>query len=348
MTLHDTGSAGSSTPDASSTTPWWRRKWVTIPARIGLSVALIVIIFAQMDDIDTDELIPSWNRENTFWTLAAFAMTFTAFILAAYRWQRVLHALGEHRPLPSLFSHYMSGQFLSNFVPTTVGGDVLRVGRLSRDMNDGPTAFTSVVFERLSGWLVLPLITFIGFAVNPGLTHLGSATTVPLYVGVVTLTALIVVIVVVGSNWIGDSLEGRTGLLRFAEAVHIGIDRFKEHPRAAGEVVASGFVYQFVLILAAGCAAEALEINEVGLTALMAFLPAVLIIQVLPLGIGGLGIREGALVLFLGGIDVSNEQAVALGLAIYVLTLVSSLIGFPLLILGGRRGQDEVDPVASG
>ena len=164
MTLHDTGSAGTSTPAHARALPWWRRKWVTVPARIGLSVALIVVIFAQMDDIDTDELIPDWNRENTFWTLAAFAMTLTAFVLASYRWQRVLVALGTHRPLRGLFSKYMAGQFLSNFVPTTVGGDVLRVGRLSRDIDDGPTAFTSVVFERLSGWLVLPVITFLGFA----------------------------------------------------------------------------------------------------------------------------------------------------------------------------------------
>ena len=323
---------------------WWRRKIVTVPARLGLSLALIVVIFAQMDDIDTDELIPAWNRSNTFWTLGAFAATLLAFVLATYRWQRVLHALGTHQPLPRLFSHYMSGQFLSNFVPTTVGGDVLRVSRLSRDIDDGPTSFTSVVFERLSGWLVLPVITFLGFAVNPGLTDLGSSTTVPLYVAAVTLAGLVVVIVVVGSDWIGDSLEGRSGLLRFAEAVHVGIDRFRQHPRAAGEVVASGFLYQFVLLLAAGCAVEALEINEVGLTALMAFIPAVLIIQVLPLGIGGLGIREGALVLFLGGIGVADEQAVALGLAIYVLTLLSSFIGFPLLVLGGRFRDDEAEP----
>lgn len=320
---------------------WWRRKIVTVPARIGISVALIVVIFAQMDGIDTDELIPSWNRSNTLWTLAAFAATFCAFILAAYRWQRVLIALGTHQPMRRLFAHYMAGQFLSNFVPTTVGGDVLRVSRLSRDANDGPTAFTSVVFERLSGWLVLPVITFLGFAVNPGLTHLGSATSIPLYVAVVTLTALILVIVVVGSNWIGDSLEGRSGLLRFAEAVHLGVDRFRAHPKAAGEVIASGFVYQFMLVVAAGCAAEALEIDEVGLTALMAFLPAVLILQVLPLGIGGLGIREGALVLFLDGIGVIDEQAVALGLAIYALTLLSSLIGFPLLVFGGRTKDED-------
>lgn len=329
---------------------WWRRKIVTIPARIGLSLALIVVIFAQMDDIDTDELVPAWNRANTFWTLAAFAAILLAFILGAYRWQRVLRALGTHQPLPRLLSHYISGQFLSNFVPTTVGGDVLRVSRLSRDINDGPTSFTSVVFERLSGWLVLPVITFVGFAVNPGLTDLGSATKIPLYVAAVTLAGLVVVIVVVGSDWIGDSLEGRSGLLRFAEAVHLGIDRFREHPRAAGEVVASGFLYQFVLLLAAGCAVEALEINEVGLTALMAFIPAVLIIQVLPVGIGGLGIREGALVLFLDGIGVADEQAVALGLAIYVLTLLSSFVGFPLLILGGRArdGEEELPVDATG
>lgn len=339
----------SDSPSDDTPTHWWRRKIVSIPARFGLSIALIVVLFAQMGDIDTDQLIPAWNRSNTFWTLGAFATTLLAFVLGAYRWQRVLLALGETQPLPRLFSHYMAGQFLSNFVPTTVGGDVLRVSRLSRDTGDGPVSFTSVVFERLSGWLVLPVITFLGFIVNPGLTDLGTSTTVPLYIAGLTLLGLVLVIVVLGHDWIGSSLEGRTGLLRFAEAVHLGIDRLREHRVAAGEVVLSAFAYQFVLLLAAGCAVEALEINEVGLTSLMAFLPAVLIIQVLPLGIGGLGIREGALVLFLSGIGVVDEQAVALGLAMYALTLVSSLIGFPLLILGGRANglEEALEPVVA-
>lgn len=332
-------------------TRWWRRKIVTIPARIGLSAALISLIFAQMDDIDRDELVPAWTLANTLWTLAAFALMFTAFVLAAYRWQRVLHALGEEQPLRRLFGHYMAGQFLSNFLPTTVGGDVLRVSRVSRQTGDGPVSFASVVLERLSGWLVLPLITFAGFAVNPGLTKLGTATTLPLYIAGFTLLGLILILVLLGSDLIGDSLDGRTGLLRFAEAVHLGIDRFRADPRAAGGVVLSGFAYQSMILLAAGCAVEALEINEVGLTALMAFLPAVLIIQVLPVGIGGLGIREGALVLFLGGLGVVNEQAVALGLAMYAITLLTSLIGFPFLILGGHgteSDEDNAQPIPVG
>lgn len=316
--------------------PWWKRSIVTVPLRIGLSIGLLAILFVQMGDIDTDELIPEWNRETLFWSIGAFVLTVGAFVLAAVRWQRVLRALEVDLPLRRLFSHYMAGQFVSNFVPTTVGGDVLRVSRLTRDTDNGPISFTSVVFERLSGWLVLPVITFLGFAVNPGLTHLGPATKIPLVIGGITLIALLLVLVLLGHERTGDGLAERGGLLRFANAVHLGIDHFRNHPREARDVLISAFLYQFVLLLAAGCAVEALEINRVGLTSLMAFLPAVLIIQVLPLGIGGLGVREGALVLLLSGIGVSDEQAIALGLAIYALTLVGSLIGFPLLVFGGR------------
>ena len=94
-------------------------------------------------------------------------------MLSALRWQKVLDALEIRAQLPRLMSHYMAGQFVSNVLPTTIGGDVLRVSRLSRDTGESPGTFASVVLERLTGWLVLPVITIAGFAVNPGLRHLG-------------------------------------------------------------------------------------------------------------------------------------------------------------------------------
>jgi uncharacterized protein (TIRG00374 family) len=324
---------------------WWRSKYVTVPLRIGLSVALLVVVVVSMDDIDWDEL-PDWNSETAIWSIGAFVFTLAGFILGAIRWQRVLIALGVRQPIGRLFSHYMSGQFVSNFLPTTVGGDVVRVSRLTKDTDDGPISFTSVVFERLSGWLVLPVITFIGFAINPGLTGLGNSTRIPLVIGFVTLVGLGLVLLLLGNDRIGEGLRNRKGVLRFANAIHLGIDRLRQHPKAAREVVLSAFAYQFMLLLAAFWTVKALGIN-VGFTALMAFIPAVLIIQVLPLGIGGLGVREGTLVVFLSGIDVPSEQALALGLSIYALTLLGSLIGFPLLIFGGRRGTNGADLVRS-
>jgi uncharacterized membrane protein YbhN (UPF0104 family) len=84
-------------------------------------------------------------------------------------------------------------------------------------------------------------------------------------------------------------------------------------------------------------AARALELPaDVGPTALLAFVPAVLIAQVLPISISGLGVREGLFVLFLQPLGVPQSQAIALGLLLYVLNLVVSLAGAPAFAVGQR------------
>jgi uncharacterized membrane protein YbhN (UPF0104 family) len=234
-------------------------------------------------------------------------------------------------------SHCLAGQFVSNVLPTTIGGDVLRVARLSRETGESPRSFASVVLERLTGWLVLPVITIIGFLVNPGLRGLGTATRVALGLACGTLVALGLVLAAVASRRLGGRLAAREGWRRFAAAVHLGVNRLRHHPGAAIEVLAVGFAYQLVLVLAAVAAAQALGIQAAGLTALLAFFPAVLIAQVLPIGISGLGVREGAFALFLGPLGVPTEEAVALGLLLYLLNLGVSLLGAPAFAVGGRR-----------
>ena len=125
------------------------------------------------------------------------------------------------------------------------------------------------------------------------------------------------------------------GWLRFVGAVHLGVDRFRHHPAAAAGVLAAGFVYQFTVVLAAWAAAEALGI-DIGLTVLLAFFPVVAIAQVLPVTFSGLGVREGALVLFLHPFDVTQAQAIALGLLFYAMNLAVSLLGAPAFAVGAR------------
>jgi glycosyltransferase 2 family protein len=118
--------------------------------------------------------------------------------------------------------------------------------------------------------------------------------------------------------------------------VHLGLDRLRSHPGLAFNVLAVGFAYQLVLVLAALMAAEALGV-DVGPTALLAFVPAVAIAQVLPIGISGLGVREGAFVLFLTPLGVPTEQAIALGLLLYALNLIVSLLGAPAFAVGSKQ-----------
>ncbi|MEO7571343.1 MAG: lysylphosphatidylglycerol synthase domain-containing protein, partial [Acidimicrobiales bacterium] len=215
-------------------------------------------------------------------------------------------------------------------------GDVLRVSRLSRETGESPKTFASVVLERLTGWLVLPIISVVGFLVNPPLQHLGRATQVAVGLAFVTLLALSILLYAVADQRIGGRFEARDGWRRFAAAVHLGLDRLKRQPAAAANVLLVGFAYQLVLVLAAVAAAQALGVRPAGLTALLAFFPAVAIAQVLPIGISGLGVREGAFVLFLGPLGVASQDAIALGLLLYLLNLGVSLLGAPAFAVGGR------------
>ena len=70
---------------------------------------------------------------------------------------------------------------------------------------------------------------------------------------------------------------------------------------------------------------------------LLAFLPAVLIAQVLPISISGLGVRELLFVLFLHPLGVPRSQAIALGLLLYLLNLVVSLLGAPAFAVGHSK-----------
>ncbi len=314
-----------------------RKQAISLALRIGLSVVMLAILVWRVPEFDSDEVIPELTWRAGLWLAGAAFLTLMGVVLSALRWQKVLDALGMHAGFKRLLSHYLAGQFVSNVLPTTIGGDVLRVSRLSRETGESPGSFASVVLERLTGWLVLPIISVVGFVVNPPLQHLGTATRVALGLAFATLIALCGVLVAVANERIGGRFATRDGWRRFAGAVHLGMNRLRHHPGAAINLLLVGFAYQLVLVLAAVAAAQALGLGEsAGLTALLAFFPAVAIAQVLPIGISGLGIREGAFILFLGPLGVADEEAIALGLLLYLLNLGVSLLGAPAFAVGGR------------
>lgn len=313
-----------------------RKQAVSLVLRLGLSALMLAVLVWRIPPIEADEVVPELTTRTVAWLVVAMLLTLAGLVLSALRWQRVLDVLGLQAGLRRLLSHYLAGQFVSNVLPTTIGGDVLRVSRLSRETGESPKTFASVVLERLTGWLVLPLISVIGFLVNPPLQHLGRATQVAVGLAFVTLLALCILLYAVADQRIGGRFEARDGWRRFASAVHLGLDRLRRQPAAAVNVLLVGFAYQLVLVLAAVAAAQALGVRPAGLTALLAFFPAVAIAQVLPIGISGLGVREGAFVLFLGPLGVAAQDAIALGLLLYLLNLGVSLLGAPAFAIGGR------------
>jgi len=298
--------------------------------RLGVSAGLLIFLFVWVD-VDFGSLWPD-DGEAVAWLVAALGCVISSVVLASFRWKQVCEALGLSVQTWRLVWHNFAGQFVSNFVPTTVGGDVVRVSRLGKDTNDSPTSFTTVIFERLSGWMVLPASIFLGLLLDPHLRSLGGATRAAMFAAIVTLVVLVVIILAAGNDYSGRLIARYEGSLAWLKAIHEGLDVLRTKPGDVGRILATGAMYQGMLVLGFWCAAHSIGIEQFGFRAALAFVPAVLIVQVLPLGIGGLGVREGALLLFLGELGVPDEKSVALGLTIYALTVITSLIGLPSLV----------------
>jgi uncharacterized membrane protein YbhN (UPF0104 family) len=314
------------------------RPQIVLVARLVISAVLLWVLITKIG-ANWSEAIPDPTTRTFAWLTGAFVLTFAGVVVSAVRWGAVLNALGQHPPFRRLLSLYLAGQFMGNVLPSTIGGDALRVSRLSRENGEAPTTFASVVLERLTGWVVLPVITLTGLLVNPGLRELGRASAIAFATASATLALLAIVLLLTARP--GQGLEGRLeqneGWRRFTSAVRFGVHRLAHHPAATARILATGFAYQLILIAAALMSARALGLPAgVGPTALLAFVPAVLIAQVLPISISGLGVREGLFALFLHPLGVPRSQAIALGLLLYVLNLLVSLLGAPAFAVGHR------------
>lgn len=333
--LEDAPDAGEAADDPASR----RKARLFLAIRLVVSVGLLWVLLTKIG-ANWSKTLPDPSIHTFAWLGGALVLTLGSVVLSAVRWQEVLAALDLRVRFKRLVTLYFAGHFMGNVLPSTIGGDALRVSRLSAETGEGPTSFASVIVERLTGWVVLPTITLVGLLINPGLRELGRASFIAFVTAAGSLVLLGVVLLLTARPGlrVEGRLEHRAGWRRFTAATRFGIHRLTRSPRAVGRILAVGFTYQLIIIGSALMAARALDLpSAVGPTAIVAFVPAVLIAQVLPISISGLGIREGLFALFLHPLGVPRSQAIALGLLIYLLNLVVSLVGAPAFAVGNRN-----------
>ncbi|MGI9579172.1 MAG: lysylphosphatidylglycerol synthase transmembrane domain-containing protein [Microthrixaceae bacterium] len=305
--------------------------------RIAFSLGFLALLFWQLPDVSLDDLLPDPTAATFIWIAAAISIHLIAYVLQNLRWAEVSDTLGIHLGFRRLFSHLLAGQFVSNALPTSFGGDIVRIIRQGNDTGDYADSFAATSLERLTGWLVLPLLSFAGLAISSDYRSLGNVTIVIVAINTVTIVALVVILAAAAHPRLG-ALADRRGWRRYLGAVHLGIIAFRHRPVQAAKVLAAGIGFQLLQCVTVWACAEALGIGEIGIVAALTFFPPTAVVQNFPLALGGLGVREAAFVYFFGAIGVSNGEAIALGLLVYLVFVLSSLSGAPSFVSGGFTG----------
>jgi len=321
-------------------------KW-KVALRLLVSAAFLAVLVTRVPDLG--DSIPDGHHLRTALLLsAAVATMLVGIVLSAWRWQEVLLVFDAPVKIRTLTGHHLAGQFVGNVLPSTIGGDVLRVSRSAKTVRSTTTAFASVVLERLSGMLALPLLVVLGFAVRPSLLHADHAWFALLVAGL-TVAVLGLILFAAGHPAIAGRYATNENWTRFIGAVFQGIDRARREPRRIVRVLIAALIYQVTIVGSYLLIFHALDAH-VSIAGAFAFIPAVSMLQALPISLGGLGVREGALVLFRHGLGVTSAVAATAGLLWYGSLVIVSMLGAPIVAIGMREkaAVAETDEAAAG
>lgn len=150
---------------------WLRENRQTVIRALGSLLALVLLLILIQEQGD-GELFSALRRVSPAYFLVALLALLVSRMFAATRWYVLLRSAGVEMTLLRAIMLMFTGNFSSNFLPSTVGGDVVRLGGAMQMGYDRAICLASLVADRLIGMvgmtLALPLGLIPAFSLNSG------------------------------------------------------------------------------------------------------------------------------------------------------------------------------------
>lgn len=287
------------------------KKSLFLYGKIVISTALIILIL-QTNNLSL--ILGSIQSADLVLLSFALALIFLSYWFIAIRTSILLKAQGFDVKLVFLVQSFSVGMFFSNFLPSTVGGDLSRMYDLWRKLNVKGKAATTIFLDRIFGLYALILIGFFA-TFYAGQVHI-VVPNVELILGFLVLIMSCAIYVVFGAlrrpiQWFFSlKLNG----LRFFKKIVIRLldsvsDLFGNWTlvfqlTGIALIVQSVNVASFYLIgIALG-----MQVTFVDMAVIIALLNTALL---LPISINGIGVREAVTVFLLGAYFVDSVVAVS-------------------------------------
>ena len=121
-----------------------------IKAAVSLGLLGYLIYLADPKQI-LNVLDQVWYENGIIYLSVAFTLFLLSLLVLSFRWQILVKGYGLKISTWLLFKYYLIGLFFNNFLPTGIGGDVLRIYNLIQSSGNRTVSFASVMTERLLG-----------------------------------------------------------------------------------------------------------------------------------------------------------------------------------------------------
>jgi uncharacterized membrane protein YbhN (UPF0104 family) len=275
------------------------------------------------------------------WLLVALVIFAINVCAGAWRWHLLLAAQDVPVRTRSLLGSCLVANFFNNFLPSNIGGDVIRISDTARPAGSKTLAATVILVDRVVGLMALVLVAAMG-ATAAGRTHptatpiwplwlwagflVGAAACAPVVFAPAGFGRLLQPLTIFHPQWVGDRIEKLTGAMA----------RFREQPGALAACFACAIFVQGAMVVFYYAVAYALHL-DVAFTDLAVIVPVSFVVQMLPVSVNGFGVREATFSFYFSRIGQPIESALLMSLVAQALVILFSLTGAAVYISRTRR-----------
>jgi uncharacterized protein (TIRG00374 family) len=295
-------------------------------AKIGVSVALLAYL---LSTTNLNDVLQKVRSGDPLLFAAAVAIYTVMIVLSTWRWRLLLHAQGFPASMRRLSASYLVATFFNNFLPTNIGGDVIRVRDGSRLTGSTTTSLAVVAIDRILGLGALWLLGASAFLLGgPAVRHLAGARVVLLGLGLV-FAAIAYVFFRPGT---AGRIMTRSGLARFPwvrepfEVVQQAVHVYRERMGTVWLALLASVALQSLVVCYFFTVAHALRI-PLGLSACFLMVPLCTLVQTVPISFNGWGVRESLFVIYFAQVGLPRQSALAFSLVGAGLIVMLSLSG---------------------
>jgi uncharacterized protein (TIRG00374 family) len=308
-----------------------------------ISVALIVTL---VWNIDRSELVSAFSTVSAAAFLVLVLIELLLRLLSAYRWHVLFVGLQKLSPVMEITRISFIASFLGQALPGAIGVEALRIYGLTRASGDAAAAFASVVADRIFGLLSLVLVIFAGLIVGP--QGLQEMVLVPASVSLIIVFVLVFLLMNPHSRrWSLGLMPAalREKVRHWIADVFSCLDRYKNQPRVLIYSLALSILFQVLRVSLFYSAAVILG-ESPSFVFFLALVPIVMFAALLPISIGGLGVREASLVVLFSHFGVMDStQAFVVAILVFVAGLISLVPGAWFYVAQRKEIEQMADQV---
>jgi uncharacterized protein (TIRG00374 family) len=305
------------------------RRLLSFLVKAAVSALLLYLSLRQVDLSSIGQRLSTLD-----WSWIAFVLIVlvSQIPLLAFRWREIVLICGASLTPTTALRYSFVGAFFSQVLPSSVGGDAVRIWLLARGSTGWPIAIYSVLIDRVVGVAALALIVIACLPWTVGLIHDPTARAALALIGFGSLAAA-TVFLGLGSRHL--RILERWWLTRhLAKASRM---TWRLGRSTAGiRVAALSVLIHLLTALAAWGAARAAHASLDFTQALFLFLPVILIATI-PVSIAGWGVRESAMVLAFSSAGLAQGDGLIISILYGAASLAIGAIGGIVWIASGYR-----------